>query len=1812
MKNYSFTRTLIFFAMAVFMAGTGCVLQAQSSMKQSSDKDAKGHALVQLWQSYETARAKDRPVLQTEILQQILSESKDRRLDWDFWEAVQLYVDVSVSRNWKLRDSLLIWQSEEVRKYDSPIVTFAYEKTRLGNAALRDLVSGSLKEGLKGGLHPEFHVGDSQFNSLLGGVIAENVKNDYEFALWSIWNSSQRIGEPQLSEEVAGRYPEEAFIEFTHYYDISTYGNDYTRRKSFLDNFIAKYPDKAISLLARKEHLNIRKRLLDIQDGKHSDEYKALYEDVLSHNKKVSSYKKGTLEGNVARQADAQGLAEALTGKDVSVRFEREQAIVTMRNLSSSSLKLFDNEGKKVLWKTKVPNPVKSFYSMDTVKVDLPLLDDGEYRLQVEAKKLDAAVAISRRTLSMDLRYASDGYGAFVTDYMSGEPIKEADFVLRRSGSVLCRVQGVVLEDGYTTLPSLLQEEIASADAYVTLEAITLGSNGKKRLSPRLSFYTRNDPVPPYNKIHPSKNVRIYTDRAAYNPGETVFFNLLAYTVEPSSDGKEVESSPLAGKDFGVTLYDSEGNSVGETTVKTGEWGTADGKFTIPTGLRNGEFRLSASMKGGGCYASSYLTVDEFVLPNFEISFDPVKDIYTPGEVVPITGKVVSYSGHPLTGVEAFYSASTYNMDYPGEKIEIGPDGSFAFKVKTVDSGSQWQFLRISAKVVDNTGETQEGSTYVILVPDISVRVELTNEADATTSNLRPDDPALPQNVRKLGSRHLGVLYGNEAKFKLSVNTPNGESVPLDIRYVIEDSKGKTVFEGTASSGKAFTVDMKALPSDVYIIHAYAILEKNGKKMADNSDLAFLLLREGADTMPVSMKYMLRSGKTSLNEGEDIVVAVGSSTAPIWAVLEIYGEGAKVLEKRLIKVDGKVGEAGSIKEVHIPYRDSYPQSVRMRVLFFRDCEVTSMSREFSRIKEVDRLPLSFESFQDQTKPGQEYSFTIKSRPGVEILAAVFDKSVERIRPNYWTKVDLPTPGIPSIWSSSVSGEISSHEYYIEEYAAGGALPLQAELRKSLGAPVAMKAAVVNEDRMDASADMEEAGEVPQANVEGTRENFAKTLAFEPHILTSSDGSATLTFSTADKLSTYVVALLAHDKKLLSSTLRQETVVSIPVKVSVVEPGVLYCGDSYNVSISLSSKEDRPISGTLTLQQFDGLDYKNLKPVKTTSKRVTVDALRNLAESIPVQVPASLREGEESSVIGMRIAFSSDDGSFTDAVFVSVPLYPAEQTLVEAHSGVLLAGMDKQALMNRIRSSFVNVSGYGAEVKEITIIDMIREAIPGSVEPKSSDVLSLSEAYYMRLVAESLLSGEDLQKLRSSYKDPTDLLLAKINKCRNSDGGFAWFEGMNSSAVITAVILERFWKLHRAGLIDDKALGKYSSSVKFMDKDRFDNVRPYWCGGASDEQYLYIRSMFPEVEFNVSGSKMDIFNKRMKDFKKFVSEYLVPEEDRGLQGQILRKARRLSTLMNLSSSKEGLALAKAWGINMADKKITGSLEDDVLSLLEYAVDHKNGGMYYPNAVMPYRGLLESEAYAHSLLCDILTSYSASHPATAQRPTEIADGLRVWLMIQKETQQWDDEPAFIDAVASVMQGSEDVKKTSVIIMTKKYRKPFTQIKAAGNGMKIERTFQWEHSVPDKEAEAEGYPGRVVWVRENIKPGTVLQKGDRIIATYRVWSEENRSFVRLRAPMEGALRPLDQLSGYAGWSMRSLSVGGYFNISPRAYREVKKDRIDYYMDTCPEETTTMSETFYVTQSGVFHAPVVEIECLYSPHYRANAGYGTPMKVK
>lgn len=1786
MMRTNMLMTSVLVAILCLVAITTCAFVKRNGGQAAKD----GLMLTGLWKDYDAAVKADRPKEMLAVLDTIISKAKAGRLHYDFYHAASQRMTVAARRDWKQRDEFNAWLDKEVGEYDEPIVTFRHRLSKESAASMTDYVLVS-KARLQAARNGAFY--DDGLDELWTGLVGD----DYEYALWILGVMRRSEKAMSLLEEyVGGSYPKSAYLEFRRIVGRSYSYKDEGRaeKAEAMRSFARKYDGRAVSLYAKAVLLKDRfDSLSKVRPSSSADlerSYKSLYADCLEVEKERLSYSKGIDKKIAGKRDDFKSLSQVLDKKEIDISFEKGVVVLKLRNLDKVKVEFVrDAKSARPLIRKTIINPDNRFYLQDTVEVRLPVCDDGKYLFKVRNGKVAAKAEWTRQTLSIAHRADSEALRFFVADYLTGEPLEKVDLELVRSENTVAVVRDVALgKDGFTPLP----EEIVSAlkkGAVSYLVASYRDKDGFLHKTADHYIYGDAGSTSFVEKDASGTYCEVFTDKSAYNPGETVGFKAVLYRGDISGSLQTFGS----GAGVKAELVNPEGKTLCDKELKTNEYGSVAGSFDLPAEGRNGSFQVRIT--SGDLEVSKWIVVDEFILPTYDLSFDTADRLFIVGDTLEISGKVFSFSGHPLSSAAVSYSLDRRGGTLASGQLTLEADGSFTVRFATKDDDYYGGFLNLTVKVVDSTGETKEFSKYVPVLDYFSLVADVTNASAGAVEPSRKDGRGTPFMVS--GDKAV-VLFGAEDIMR------NKMTSPVEVSYSLTDASGEKVVSGNTFTGRTEEI---ALPkAGLYSLEAESrIVREDGRKVSAKKQVMILRVNDTAVTLDAKVRNFFKPvGDCAdgwLRSGEEIKVQFGAGEGPVWAVVELFGDKRQLLEHKIVYLDGKVGETGSVTFLTYNYKEDYPDAVRLMVRYFRDGTCSSFDKEFKRERSTLELPLEFSTFTDKALPGKEYSLTLKSAPGVEAVAAVFDKSSESISPNEWPTVRLSEFGAEMVYVTSSLGGVRGQVLYDEMLI--GYAPRQAKVR-GLGRNNASERVELMADSADggyvessaAPVLMMSKAELAEEEVTsqgvGVRSDFSSSLAFEPFLRSGADGRMFMKFRTSDRLSTFIVQVWAHTKEMRNACVRREVVVTVPVKVALVEPKYLYKGDKYVLRATVSNSSDKSVAGVAALQTYSSKDYEGSRPFASKTRGVTVPAGGSVAVEFEV-------DPKDHNELGLKVVFADNAKTFSDGVFVSLPVREARQTLTEAHSAVLTAGADRDALVRRLESEFTGTTSKGAEVKEVDIRRMVLDALPSKVEPTGKDVLSLTEALYVRKVAASLGAKVEV-------KMSDEALVERIKACLNAGGGFGWFEGFRSSPIVTAVVLERFTKMRDAGI--DYGGIDADSSVKWLDSNQFlhGGVSPRWCGRLSMEEYAYVRSMYSSVPFDVSAqtrNEKSDYSRNFKDFRKEVKDYLLPsaKDGRGLDGQILAKTRRIKTLANLVGNDGGLALASSWGVRFsAASRMNQSIAADVQSLLEYAVPHVSGGWYYPNAVMPFRGLLAGEAYAHSMLCDLLSSeYVGSAEVTSSTEDvtarQIADGIRLWLMLQKETQKWDVDPAFVDAVNSVLSGSADILATKVVSLTKTYTVPFSRIVAAGNGFSIERHFY------KKVDGGNGKDGRL-----EIFPGMKLKVGDRITAEYRIWSQENRSFIRLTAPREAAFRPVDQLSGAYGWRLNPLSVAGAWSITPQGYRDVKSDRTEYWFDVYPEEKTTVAEDFYITQEGTFSAPVVTIESLYAPHYRANASFG------
>ncbi len=1794
------------------------------SVRREPAPDSDGHVLTSLWKEYAKASDADRPKKEAEILLRIKEQALAGRLMWDYYDAARKYVQVSSRRDWKLREKLEKELEQEVVAYGEPVLTFVHACDRGGRDAawLLDFVQSHEQE-LKSGKNAAMYKAFSLFRSSLDNyseILLPLIRNDYEYALWFIlgyWNLDDSALEhvrTLIDAELGGRYPEAAFAEYEYVSRISGEEN----RIAALGRLAGKYEGKAAALLPRADILENEFRSMEGKAS--SDDYLAFLSVVKSYESERRMFRNG-MDGAVAKRcAGFAAIIFQLEEKSVIVNVHEGKGIFMLRNADSFKVSVVGRDGKTV-YDARHDNPAGSFYVRDTVVVEFPVMDDGNYDVRCvlaghESGGNDVAGTIpyEKKTVSLALRRDAEGLRVYAADYMTGKPVQSASLVLYKGDREVARAEDVRF-DGFVPLPGNIVSAMKNGESAYMIQCSFRDTDGRLRMSRKLYIY-ENERVRPVIETEDAVFAEILKDRAAFRPDDTLRFKGILYS-RKSDGGMSVLPQ---GKEVLARLGDAQGNVVAELPLVTNGFGSVAGEFALGAVRRNGMCSVEL-LVDGNVAGRSFLRVDEFVLPSFDLSFDKSDILYFPGDTVIVSGKVKSFSGHRLSGVSAVAIVRASGAAVSSGPLEIMDDGSFSVSCVAGKGTDSYCPVTVEVKLTDETGETLEFSHYesVGAYPDIK----------AVFDEKARGDFGLDHEDGKYRGQGA-IVAAEKTKVLCEVLRPDGNRAKMQLEYKLLKS-GASVEGGLVMSGESVELDFSALSSGVYeFVLGIPAENLRGPVEKCNETYSILKVRNDDVDMDSGVESYFR-----VIEDDGIVMQFGCGGGPVWAVAELFGDRSQLLDSRLVHLEPASGATGCVGTLRYEYLPEYPDGVVLNVIYFRNGQVYEYSDTWMRRRSEPEMMLEFSRFVDKALPGAECSVAVKTEPGSEVLAAVFDLSSEKIMYNGWNKVLRRAPAIEYVNVSSavgcdgnVRGVLLEGGLYGSSVGGGSANGFLARKSVNVRGALSLDAQVEEEVMYDSAAAPELSAGAYDAGEVAVRDDFSSTLAFMPFIRPSDDGMAGFVFRAGEKLSTFVVSVYAHDRDMRTAYLRKEMLVTLPLKVSVAEPQFLHEGDRYVMRASVSNNSDAEISGVTMFEMYAGKEhagkeYEGTVPLDSSSVRVAVPAYGTAPVEFEVDVPECGTDGLSASgigkhMLGFKVVFAGDN-HISDGVFVTIPVYPAWQDVVEAHSGVLLPGMSEEELVGRLRGQFTNMSSTGAGYSERRIADMLADALPAGYRPEGKDVISLSEALYVNMLSYGLArrqggvgpdsqaedSGQDV-RISSAMES-----ISKILSCANADGGFGWFEGMTSSPLVTAVVLDRYASLRDRGLLAElsqmngqDSLDDFDEAVckgvEYLDYTFFSlKYRPLWVGGLSVQQYLYVRSFYAGLPFDASAARKAMGDKEFAGFKKNIKEYLTPSGKRSTGSDVLSLARRTRILLNLGMSEQGREMAGDWGVRIAGRRIVRSLHDDVVSLAEYAVEHPSGGWYYPNAVMPWRGLLESEAYAHSVICDLLRDLALSDmedEVMTRRLGQIADGIRIWIMLQKETQDWKSDSGFAEAVASVYDGAPAIADTKVIVLKKSARKPFGEILPAGNGFSM--SVRYYKELPD---------GALVELAE----GEYLEVGEKIVAKYSVWSGENRSFVRLDVPRPAAFSPVRQLSGWSGGWFRPFAAGA-FTVSPSAYREVRADRTLYWFDVFPEENSVISEEFFVTQEGVFLSAAPQIESVYAPHYRANSSCPKPFAVR
>ena len=819
------------------------------------------------------------------------------------------------------------------------------------------------------------------------------------------------------------------------------------------------------------------------------------------------------------------------------------------------------------------------------------------------------------------------------------------------------------------------------------------------------------------------------------------------------------------------------------------------------------------------------------------------------------------------------------------------------------------------------------------------------------------------------------------------------------------------------------------------------------------------------------------------------------------------------LELELFDNDNRLYREGvhlqnEMRKFVFPYKSEWRSAVKMSVFGIRNGEEIDHAYEFTRPGDV-RLDVAVETFRDKTTPGSTEKMTLRAPAGSELLVSIYDVTTDRYRANSFGF--HPLQEYVSVWRPRIQSTLAPYRFF----GMKDRLMMKGAVNEA-GAPMVLEEAMV--DRGAALND-DSGSEEETPEFQG-RTNFSELVAFYPQIEADPSGRTEVSYTVSDLLTTYKVLVMAHDERLFTGDASAEFIVQQELMVQPNVPLFATEGDRLVLKSKIVNLSSREIKGTAYIELSDA-SGKKLRMKGLESQKRWMLAGTQEEVSWTITVPGG------TDKLTAKIWFVTPTA--TDGEQHEILIVPNTVTLTEAASFVLGQGKTHKYYEKQLRKKF-GADNPIIEYAEYSTLDAVKESLPKAEKPISDNAINWTNQLYINQMRNYVLKDDP-----ADYESFRNQAFSRLKVLQSGDGGIQWFPGMRSNGLLTLYFLEKIGQLRKIGALEptDEEMGLVKRALSYVDAGiaGIDNRKDFNAFGLI--RNFAVRSLWFDVPMSAGAQKI---------YKKFIDE----TGDGWQDISILEKA-QLSNLM-----------LRAKGTQYDDKRFEGRIKLLRGSLKDYAVENPTVGCYFPNAVMPYRGLMNSEIYAHAQLMETFGALGEK---------KVVDGIAQWLLLQKHNQAWETTVATTDAVYALVSSKAKDLKLGAVYYT--YTTKLERVIASANELSVQRTFV---------RTATGRP---------LEEGELLRVGDEITVSYAIHNTENRSFVQMRAMRPASFYPRDERSYYTWY--------GY-------YREVKPSETNFYWELLPEEYTTVQETFFVTQEGTFNSGLVEIECLYAKEYRGH----------
>jgi Bacterial Alpha-2-macroglobulin MG10 domain/Alpha-2-macroglobulin family/MG2 domain len=794
-----------------------------------------------------------------------------------------------------------------------------------------------------------------------------------------------------------------------------------------------------------------------------------------------------------------------------------------------------------------------------------------------------------------------------------------------------------------------------------------------------------------------------------------------------------------------------------------------------------------------------------------------------------------------------------------------------------------------------------------------------------------------------------------------------------------------------------------------------------------------------------------------------------------------------------------------------------------------------------------------------------------------------------------------------------------------------------------------------------------------------RTNLNETAFFYPQLQTDENGDLLVNFTMPEALTKWKMLGFAHTKDLKYGLTENELVTQKDLMITPNAPRFFREGDTMTFTAKVTSLSDKDLKGAAQLMLFDATTMKPVdKELQNTHAIIEFslngkDTRYKMQDTSCIMNPVSVNSNSRSINLNWNIIIPegiqaityrvvAKAGNFSDGEEMSLPVLTNRMLVTEtmplpvkgkqtktftleklAHNTSTTLRNHKLTLEYTANPAWYAIQAlpylmeYPYECAEQTFSRFYANSIASHIANSSPRIKQVFDSW-KNFTPDALLSNleknQDLKSLmleetpwvldakdESERKQRVALLfdlnrmadelgraLDKLEKVQLSNGGFPWFQGMPDDRYITQHIVCGLGKLDHLGIknirTDETIWNMVKKAIQYTDsrivEDYKELLRLAKAGeismsdnhlGYTEIHYLYARSFFKDLALD-------------KQTKEAVDYYISQEQKYWLNNGIYMEAMIALNLCRNNDIKTPPAIMK--------------------SIKEHALYSEELGMYFKSnwGWYWYQEPIETQAMMIEAFDEV------SHDEAS------VNELKVWLIKQKQTQDWKTTKATVEACyALLLRGTnwlseeEPVDITVGNIKIEPQKMPDIKVEAGtgyfktswtGDAIKpematvtIKKTTEgvswgalyWQYFEQlDKITSAETplklnkklFVERITGSGPVIVPisdTTHLKPGDLVKVRIELRVDRDMEYVHMKDMRAAGFEPINVLSEYK-WQ----DGLGY-------YESTRDAATNFFFSWLPKGTYVFEYPLRITHYGNFSNGITTIQCMYAPEFTSHS---------